>query len=207
MNYLALIVLLILNTAISWLDAWAAGRMWTESKIVGGWTRAVTWCAVVMAVCGFTWVILTLLTIITIVVGYFEPIEAEVMFKLGYLIVILPIVGSGFGLWIDSLVQAYKRKDFGTAAIAAWNTYAQFRNVYTAARNAPGVFTEVIEFFGKSKSGRKLLAIALFVLVSLGGGILITAAIVRKADRDHVEDFISVIERGPTRSHLSERRL
>lgn len=187
MNFLVLFVLLVLNFAISWWNAWAVGRGWTEVKVVGGWARFITWCGAIMSACGFTWVYLTILTIIVVVFKFLSVEAAEAMFNLGYLLIILPIVGSGFGIWAYSLIVAYKRRSFGSMGVAGWNTFAQAHNVYTAAKHAPGAVESVLEFFtkGKSKKSSEALAVILLVIVALGSGVLTTAAIIRKADRDH----------------------
>ncbi len=187
MSYLVLFLLLVLNFAISWWNAYSAGRGWTEVKYVGGWPRVVTWCAVVMSACGFTWVYLTLLTIAAVAFNFISVESADVMFNLGYLIIILPVLGSGFGLWANSLINAYKRRSFGSIGIAGWNTFAQARNIYSAARYAPGAFDSVMNFFlkGKSRKGRESALILLLVILALSGGALTTTAIVRKADREN----------------------
>lgn len=188
MNLLILFVLLVINFAISWWNAWAAGRGWTEVKEIGGWPRIVTWCAVIMAACGFSWVFLTIETMIVYSLGYFEPTEVEAMFNLGYLIIIFPVIGSGLGLWAHSLIVAYKKRSFGTLGVAGWNTYAQVHNIYSVAKHAPGAIESVLKVFGKSKSGRQAIALILLVVLALGGGVLTTITIVRKADRDHAID-------------------
>ena len=158
---------------------------YSEAKAIGGWTRVVNISALVMAACGWSWVILTLETIIVVIIGYLEPWEAEAMFNLGYLMIIVPLIGSGFSLWANSLVRAYKTRRVADYGVAGWNTFAQAHNIYSAARHAPGAIQSVVKAFGKSKSGRKLLAIILLVIIALGGGTLITIAIARWADRQH----------------------
>lgn len=185
MNTLLLFGLLILNSLISFYNAWAAGRGWTEAKQVGGWVRVVNVSAIVMAACGWTWVILTIETILVVVFNYLGPEEAEAMFNLGYLLIIFPVIGSGFALWAHSLVVAYKRRDAGSIIVAGWNTYAQVHNMVSAAQHVPEAIGSVAKALGKSKSGRQALAIILLVFVALGGGILITVAIVRWADENH----------------------
>lgn len=188
MEILVLFFFLVLNGAISFLNAYGAGAMYSEAKAVGGWTRVVNVSALIMAACGWSWVILTIETIVVVTTGYLEPVEAEAMFNLGYLFLIIPIIGSGFALWANSLIRAFKTRRFGDIGVAGWNTFAQAHNIYNAAKYAPGAIESVMNAFGKSKDGRKLLAIILFVIIALGGGILITVAIARWADRTHAID-------------------
>src|SRR5258708_10027338 len=58
-------LLLILNFAISWFNAWSVGRVLVESKMIGGFFRMTVWCGAIMSACAFTWVYLTLLGTLT----------------------------------------------------------------------------------------------------------------------------------------------
>jgi hypothetical protein len=200
MNELVLLGLLTLNFLISVWNAWSVGRYWTESKVVGGWVRVVVLAAVVMSAVGFTWVYLTLLTILATVLEWLTVDQAMVMFDLGYLILIPALLGSGFVLWVHSLIVAWKRREFGDMAIAGWNTYAQARNVFTAAKHAPDALGNVIDFFaGSGKRSKRRsssdgkgaagLLIILLVVLAVTGGVLTTAMIVRHADHKYVMDL------------------
>lgn len=187
MNPIILLFWLVLNLAISFWNAYASGAYLTESKIIGGWIRFVVWCGLVMSACGFTWVYLTLLAM-GAVAGQFLTTEwGEVMFKLGYLVIIIPVIGSGFGIWAHSLADAYRRRSFGSVAIAGWNTYAQFRNTWEAASHAPGFLKDVLEAFsGKNKSskdGAAGILVILLVVLAVAGGAITTGIIARWADR------------------------
>ena len=186
MSMIVLVFFLVLNFGISFYNAYAAGAYWTETKIIGGWPRFITWCALIMSACGFTWVYLTLLTIGAIAGKWLTPEQGEIMFKLGYLIIILPILGSGFGLWINSLVVAYRQRNFGNIATAGWNTFAQAHNTWNAARHAPNYLKEVISALSPKKANKDSLPaflIIALVILALFGGIITTGLIARWADR------------------------
>lgn len=191
MNELMLLGLLVLNFAISFWNAYASGAYMTESKIIGGWARVLTWSGLVMSACGFTWVYLCLLAMLAVAAKWLTPEWGEIMFKLGYLVIILPVLGSGMAIWIDSLVKAYRRRTFGSVAVAGWNTFAQAKNTWDAAKHAPSFLSDVLKAFsGKgSKGGRKdkdsagALLVILLVVLALAGGILTTMGIARWADR------------------------
>lgn len=187
MNELVLLLFLVLNFGISFWNAYASGAYLTESKIIGGWTRFVVWCGLIMSACGFTWVYLTILTMVAVAGQWLTQEWGLVMFKLGYLIVILPILGSGFGIWAHSLVVAYRRRSFGSVAVAGWNTYAQFHNTWQAASHAPGFLKDVIDAFTKPKRSSKdsamALLVILLVILAVAGGFLTTMSIARWADR------------------------
>jgi uncharacterized membrane protein YjgN (DUF898 family) len=165
-----------------------SGAYLTESKIIGGFTRFVVWCGLVMSACGFTWVYLTILTMTAVTGGYLTPEWGEVMYKLGYLIIILPIVGSGFGIWAHSVVTAYRTRSWGNIGVAGWNTYAQFNNTWQAASHAPGFMSDVIAAFSSknrksSKDGTAAILVILLVVLAVCGGAITTGMIARWADR------------------------
>lgn len=192
-NYLMLFFFLILNFGISYWNAYAAGRFWTETKIIGGWQRFITWCAIIMSACGFTWVYLTLITLFAVSSHKLTPEQGMAMFNLGYLVIILPVLGSGMGIWMHSLVQAYRERNFGNIAVAGWNTYAQFHNTWQAASHAPNAIKSVMDAFspkGKDKDGAAAAFMILMVILALFGGMITTALIVRWADRKVAIDVV-----------------
>ncbi len=195
MNELVLLLFLALNFGISFWNAYASGAYLTESKVIGGWTRFITWCGLVMSACGFTWVYLSILTMIAVAAQWLTPEWGVVMFKLGYLIIILPILGSGFGIWAHSIAHAYRRRSFGSVAIAGWNTYAQFRNTWEAASHAPSFMRDVMDAFvskdrRSSKDGAAAMVAVLLVILAVAGGAMTTGAIARWADRRVAIDVV-----------------
>ena len=195
MNELVLLLFLALNFGISFWNAYASGAYLTESKVIGGWTRFITWCGLVMSACGFTWVYLSILTMIAVAAQWLTPEWGMVMFKLGYLIIILPILGSGFGIWAHSIAHAYRRRSFGSVAIAGWNTYAQFRNTWEAASHAPSFMRDVMDAFiskdrRSSKDGAAAMVAVLLVILAVAGGAMTTGAIARWADRRVAIDVV-----------------
>lgn len=188
MEPLMLLLMLVLNFGISWWNAYACGAYLTESKLIGGWTRVVVICGLVMSVCGFTWVYVALLGMGAVAAEFLTPADAELLFKLGYLIIIGPVLASGLGLWAHSLIVAYRERSFGSVAIAGWNTYAQAHNTWQAASNAGSFLSDVIEgLSGKnrksSKDGAAAILIILIAIIAVAGGYLTTMAIARRADR------------------------
>lgn len=187
------VLFLFLNAGISAWNAYSSGAYWTESKIIGGWTRFIVWCGVVMSAAGFTWVYLTLLVFAGVALGKLTPYWGEVALKLGYLIIILPVLGSGLGIWAHSVVRAYRKRSFGNIAIAGWNTGAQFYNTYQAARSVPIVVQDLMEaFFPKkgrsSKDSAAALLVVLLVILALCAGTLTTYFIASWADKKVVEE-------------------
>jgi len=195
MNTLAIItlgILFLVNLAISWHNAKVTGRLWAEAQAAGGWARFLVWCGAIMAACGFTDCYTIILSFIAHGLGYLPDKYLDLTFKLEYALTILPVLGTGLVIWANSLVNAWKERTLAHLGAAAWNTYAQLHNTYSAVRDLPGVIDDLFKgFSGKnseggdwgssdSDSGGKWLFLAvLIVLFALLAGVLTTVAIIK----------------------------
>lgn len=206
MYLLFLILLLGVNFAISWSNAKAVGRYWSESKQVGGAFRAEIICGYIQAIFGFTMVYSYVLMLVAPVLmrakGVDESFIADFEVLTGnltYLLVAIPIVGSGFRIWFTSLKAAWEQRSLRTIATVGWNSYAQIHNTISFARNAPSALKSISSFFGGSKKrnsskndGAIVMFAILVVIVALLGGYFTANAIMRKADAefDGCDDFL-----------------
>lgn len=195
-QFLVFIVVLIwvVNFAISWWNARVTGLVWSEAKKIGGWIRFMNWMGAIMSASGFTWCYL-----IVLMFGayYLQPLfikpdqpliltidAVQAGLSLGYLIIIPGILFSGFMIWIDSLVRAWVTKSATNIGVAGWNTFAQAHNTYRAMKGMPEAWKSVSKFFTSSKGGDskgKAIVLLLFlVIIAILGGILTTWAIINK---------------------------
>lgn len=193
-----LFFMLLLNFGISWFNAWSVGRAWSDSKVVAGWPRLVTWCGAVMAAVGFSWCCLTIAALGLGAVGYLPVKWVQATMELGYVVIVFPMLGSGLGIWIHSLLVAWRNRDVLSVGIAAWNTYTQVHNTYQSATLLPSVFDNLTNVFSwdtdedgvSSKFATVSIALVVFALLS---GILLTVAIVRKSAKDYSRRLLSGI--------------
>ncbi len=183
------IILLFVNLGISWFNAWSVGRSWADSKAIGGWPRIVTWCAAVMSACGFTYVYLTVLALGAGAFHLLPPQYVRAALELGYVMIILPLIGSGLGITIDSITTAWRRRDMMSIGVAGFNTFAQVHNVYAAATTLPSVLGDLGKTFNTDDedSGPATYLVILLVAFALGGGILTTSAIIRATARKYAQ--------------------
>lgn len=170
--------LLVWNFAISWLNCWFVGKTWAESKVVGGWTRLVTWAAAVMGASGFVWCNMLVLGFIASTHVAILPLKYQLtdkglglLFNFGYALIIFPILGSGLAIWIDSVIQAYKQRDGMSIGVAAYNTFAMANNVYGAAKFLPTVFEKIKDSLEDSDNKTSLVVIYTVLAISVGAGI------------------------------------
>ena len=207
MYLLFLALLLGLNFFISWSNAKAVGRYWSESKQVGGSFRAEIMCGYIQAIFGFTMVYGYALMLIAPVFMRAKGIDEDFIAdfelltsNLVYLLVAIPIIGSGFRIWFTSLRAAWEQRSLRTIATAGWNSYAQIHNTISFARNAPSAFKTIGSFFGgkgkkrrSSKNDGAIVMLAILVVIlALLGGYFTANAIMRKADAefDGCDDFL-----------------
>ena len=157
MSFLLTILLLAINFFISWSNASYVGRYWSESKEVGGSFRRYVVCGYVMAIAGFTMVYGYILLLIAPFVLEYYNVKPEIIAIIQqissdaiYLIVSVPIILSGFRIWILSLKAAWEERTFRYLLNAGWNSYAQISNMVNFARNAPSAAGGVISWWGNN---------------------------------------------------------
>ncbi len=177
-----------LNAAISAANAWGVGRSWAETRNEGGWPRFMAWCGAIMSGVGFTWCYLVIAALVCGPSGFsvLPPKYVSGMMDIGYLAIVFPLIGSGIAITIESWAVAWRTKRFGDSAVAGWNTYAQFSNMYGAVENVPKAFDGITDMFsgGDDDEGGGLALIALALAVScLFAGFLTTAVIVRTTSK------------------------
>lgn len=179
-----ILFLFLLNFGISWYNAWAVGQVWADTQAIGGMPRFMAWCGAIMSACGFTQFFAVVLALIAGATGFLPPHYVQGVFELTYVVIILPILGSGLAIWVDSLVTAWRERSFGSVGTAAWNTYAQIHNTYSAVSLLPDVLKDLGGLFdGDDDDAPVLMLMVLVVAFALFGGILTTVMIAKASAR------------------------
>jgi hypothetical protein len=182
-----IILFLVLNFVISLFNAWAVGRSWVETKAAGGLARFMSWMGATMSAVGFSWCYLVIFAFAAGPDG-FKKLPAnyvDAMFALGYLIIIGPCIGSGLAITLQSWAYFWRKRSFGSGAVAGYNTFADVYNIYQAAHYVPSAWDKVVSLLfpkkrSSSDSNNGLAGIAIMLaLAAVFGGILTTAAIIR----------------------------
>ncbi len=193
-----LLLLLGLNFFISWRNSITVGRMWSESKVIGGSIRVLAIAGYIMAICGFTMVYGCLLLL---AIGYIGPsIPALANYPLEdvlylasdmlYVLIVTFLLPTGFIIWYDSMVKLWRNRTLEHGFVTGWNTYAQIKNTVNAARNIPGALSRISKalFGGKSKKKGNTVVVLLavfIIIIVVCGGWLTASAIMKKADREY----------------------
>ncbi|WP_425953282.1 hypothetical protein [Ralstonia pseudosolanacearum] len=176
-------LLLLVNFFVSWINCWSSGRVWVESRAIGGWIRVLAWCGAIQAAIGFSSVIGFLLGAVAYKLGYLPPKAAEGAAGLWYLLVIVPSIGTGLVITVESWVRAFREQSLMNIGTAAYNTFAQARNMYGAIDGVGSALGSVKDLFSADDDDLKgaLVGIALLlVALSLCSGILLTMALIRR---------------------------
>lgn len=197
MTFFLLVLVLALNFLISWANANYVGRYWSESKEVGGSFRVYVVVGYIMAIVGFTMVYAYILLLVCPIFLEMAKVSPETImefeqlaFDLVYIFCVATIIPTGFYIWIRSLQNFWEQKTLSSGLTATWNTYAQFHNTISAARNAPSALGRIVEalFGGKSKKkGNTVIVLCaiLLLILAIFGGYFTASAIMKKADREY----------------------
>ncbi len=191
-------LLLIINFAISWHNAVTVGRMWSESKAIGGQIRLLAVAGYIMAIIGFTMVYsILLLMVAPYIISLFPDLQSisipdvvSLSSDLTYVLVATSIIPTGLIIWYNSAVRFWNRRTFGSGMTAAYNTYAQIRNTVNAARNLPSAFSRITGALfggkGKKKADGAVILLAILILVfAVCAGWFTASALLKRADREY----------------------
>ncbi|MDF0733612.1 hypothetical protein P0Y43_23265 [Pseudomonas entomophila] len=175
---LMLILVGVLNVAISWWNCRAVGLIWDEARFVGGPMRMLAWAGAIEATLGFSSVLLMLVTLYFYATGQLPQEYLDAVGSLWYLLIIIPAIGSGVVITLHSLENAWRERNFGNIAVAAWNVFATAQRLERATHAMPAAFEKVSKLF-QGKDDRKAALVVMIVLIAVTGGALITWKLIR----------------------------
>ena len=158
-----------------------------------------------MSACGFIWCYTILEALVAHKLGYLNDKQVDGMLSLGYILIILPVIGSGLGITVFSWSEFIRRRSIGNGLTAGYNTFAQLYNTYEAIRELPDASRSVLDLFSGRDSDDKDpkslggLLVLFLVLLALIAGIFTTWEIVRFADRLHMKRIGQQMDEGMAR--------
>lgn len=176
-----LFVLLALNFGVSWLNCWAVGGVWIESKALGGFPRVLAWCGAIQAAIGFSGVIGFVLGAIALQLGVLPKSAASGAAGLWYLLIIVPALGTGLIITIQSWLVAFRERSLANMGVAAYNTLAQAHNMAGAVRGVGDAFGAVSSLFSRDDDDDAVAMLAIvLVVMALAGGAVLAAVLIRR---------------------------
>lgn len=192
-NSVWLILILVLNFGISWWNCYSCGRAWVEAKAVGGMMHVMVWCGAIQAAIGFSSVFLFPLIFAAhaIFPEYFTDLYVKGAVNLWYLTIIVPILGTGIIITVESWIAAYRDRSLLNMGVAGWNTFAQVHNTVSAINNMGSAFSAVGDAFGSlfdvsdddakdtlAKIG--LVIMIVVVILALFAGTMLTVVLIKR---------------------------
>ncbi len=179
-----LLLVLLLNVVISYFNAKNVGKIWAESKAIGGWVRVLAWAGAIQSAVGFTYVYAFIVSYIAASTGYLPPAFVGTLMSLMYVMLVVPMLGSAIIITIQSWINAYRERSLMNLGVAGWNTFATAYNAYNAIQSFGPAIDSVQEglggLFGDSDSDDNAARVILLAAIVLLAGILTTNVIIRR---------------------------
>ena len=181
---LMLILVLGLNLVISFLNArnvGASGRSRRPSA-----AGSACWLVRRHPVCRRLYIRLRVVVgYIAVQTGYLPPAMLGVMMNLIYLMIIVPLIGSGIFITIQSWIAFARDKSLANLGVAGWNTFAQAYNTYNAIQSFGPALESVQQGLGglfsdDGDSDNSTARVILLVAIVLLAGVLTTNVIIRR---------------------------
>lgn len=179
-------LILLVNLVISFLNARSCGRMWAESKAIGGWIHVLTWCGAIQSAIGFTTVWSFFIGTVAYLVGYLNSSMISFYSSFLYVLIILPAIGTGILITIESWIQFFREKSLLNLGTAGWNSFAEIYNIYHAVNSFGDAFSIVKDGFSElfdsdsDNDASPILLVILLAVFSLFAGIMTTYWIVQR---------------------------
>ena len=180
-----LLLVLVLNLVISFFNARSVGRVWAESKAIGGWIRLVVWAGAIQSAIGFTYVYAFIVGYIAVSTGYLPAAMLGVLLNLMYVMIVVPLIGSAIIITIQSWINVARERSLMNIGVAGWNTFATAYNTYNAVQSFGPALDSVTQglgglFGGDGDSDDNAARVVLLAAIVLLAGVLTTTVIVRR---------------------------
>lgn len=184
MSGIVIVLLIAVNLFISWLNAKTTGKMWLEAKAVGGFPRIMAWCGAIMSAIGFTYCYSIIISFALVSFNLIDVVVLQAVLSLSYLIIIVPCIGTGLIITMQSWIVAFRDRSLKNLGVAGWNTFATGYNIYNAVDGIPHSVSFLGDFFKDHDfdfdSDNKALWAIVIVAIAVLGGILTTRYIIEK---------------------------
>ena len=182
-------IYLVITFAISCFNAYSVGNMWFEARVIGGWTRILAYCGAIMSAAGFSYVYTIIIGLVLYSIGVLDSGHFGMLISLVYLFLVIPIIGSGLAITVNSVIVAYHQRSWVNSGIASWNIMAQAYNMYSAISAVPASVKSVGGLFkgSNNKDGLQAKIVIAIAIVAILGGSLTTIAIIRTVAKKHAQ--------------------
>lgn len=154
MAVMILLTLLIVavGLGVAYWNARIAGKIWLESKAVGGWVRVVAWCGAVQSAMGFA---LIYSLVVGIPLALYMKVKVEFFeYWMSWVTVLaLPaLIGSSLIIAIESWRRWGRERSLKNLGFAGWNTISSTASLEKDLRTIGEAIGKLFSVFSGSKS-------------------------------------------------------
>lgn len=177
-TYLLLVFTLVLDFVFSLWNAYASGLSWSLVRNLPGqrFAKVSAIAGVGLAFAGISYVLTLVLSYLAVVVGALSLGEFLFLASFDFLVFGAMIIGFGLVVTAQSVAIAYRQRNFGSIAVAAWNVFSEVWDISIYAegfRDAAGAVS----------NDRERANVYALVAVAVGIAFLITFVAFRHGAR------------------------
>lgn len=134
-TYAFLVVVIVLDFALSLWNAYSSGVIWGLLRHQPGkrFSKACAVAGVGLAFAGMAYATTIVLSYLAFVVGFLAIWDLLYLVSFDFLVFGAMIIGFGLVITVQSIAIAYRQRHFGPIAIASWNTIAEVWDIVTYA--------------------------------------------------------------------------
>lgn len=169
------LLVFVVNPIIAYFNAYTVGKYWKDIQYSSVWQKTISISALIQSVAGFSMPILGILLFIGFITKFLTKTQIDLGIDLLWISIIVPVVGSGILITIDSIKQAIKERSFTSGAVAAWNLGTTIENIFNMVSNFGSVITDIKNKSDEEDDASNLIIVGmvgLALLLSVGGTVL-----------------------------------
>jgi hypothetical protein len=209
MSWFTTLFVLAIAYLVSWFSARAAGRLWTESKIVGGMPRVMVIGSLVLSTIGFTGVyFMLIMLIVPLFSSPFSGMDWQQYYPLSWGVLGAPGVGFVPNMWLNQQVTGRRQQMLGSTAVSGGILPIHPMDALNLTLRSGGLWGRVTSLFEAPTGGGKgvkisgkdsgklmmILLLAALAVLALCAGVVTTILIVQSADREHVGEIYDLYQ-------------
>ena len=135
-SYLLLAAIIVVDFVLSLWNAYASGVTWglLRNQPGKGFSKVCAVAGLGLAFAGMAYATTIILSWVALEVGFLAIWDFLYLVSFDLLVFGAMIIGFGLVITAQSITIAYRRRSFGTIAIATWNTFAEVWDIATYAQ-------------------------------------------------------------------------
>jgi len=161
------VLILVVDFGFSIWNAYASGLNVETLRREGGssWLRAVAYSGLGLAYSGASYVMLIVVGYVAFALGYVSSDVVDGVLGLDFLVFGILIIGFGLMVTIQSIIMAFRRRSFGSIALAVWNTFAEIWDIASYAEGFGEAVSLVKGTGGDERDETSLIVIVIAALL------------------------------------------